>query len=76
EDNWKTDGIPFELTVLEIIVSLTKNRVLSRLTEGLTMDEVAQLFDEMPTYIDAINSVPYYFRIRPVLPCDKWEKEK
>ena len=76
EDNWKTDGIPFELTVLEIIVSLTKNRVLSRLTEGLTMDEVAQLFDEMPTYIDAINSVPYYFRIRPVLPCDKWGKEK
>lgn len=76
EDNWKTDGIPFELTVLEIIVRLTKNRELSRSTEGLTMDEVAQLFDEMPTYIDAINSVPYYFRIRPLLPCDKWEKEK
>ena len=76
ENNWKTDGIPFKQTVLEIIVRLTKNRELSRSTEGLTMDEVSQLFDEIPTYIDAINSVPYYFCIQPVLPCDKWEKEK
>ena len=72
KDNCKTDGIPFELTIEEIIVRLSKNRELSRPTEGLTMGEVAQLCDEMPAYIDAINSVPYYFRIRPVLSCDKW----
>jgi hypothetical protein len=75
KDNCKTDGIPFELTIEEIIVRLSKNRELSRQTEGLTMGEVAQLCDEMPAYIDAIDSVPYYFRIRPVLSCDKWVVE-
>ena len=70
-----TAEIPFEMTIEEIIVRLSKNRELSRPTEGLTMGEVAQLCDEMPTYIDAVNSVPYYFRIRPVLSCDKWVVE-
>ena len=70
-----TAEIPFEMTIEEIIVRLSKNRELSRPTEGLTMGEVAQLCDEMPAYIDAINSVPYYVRIRPVLSCDKWVVE-
>ena len=70
-----TAEIPFEMTIEEIIVRLSKNRELSRPTEGLTMGEVAQLCDEMPAYIDAVNSVPYYFRIRPVLSCDKWVVE-
>ena len=64
--------IPFEMTIEEIIVRLSKNRELSRPTEGLTMAEVAQLCDEMPAYIDAIDSVPCNFRIRAVLSCDKW----
>ena len=66
--------IPFEMTIEEIIVRLSKNRELSRPTEGLTMAEVAQLCDEMPAYIDAIDSVPYNFRIRVALPGDKWVK--
>ena len=70
-----TAEIPFELTIEEIIVRLSKNRELSRQTEGLTMGEVAQLCDEMPAYIDAINSVPCNFSIRPVLSCDKWVTE-
>ena len=69
----ETDGIPFEMTFEEIIVRLPKNRELSRKLESLTMDEIAQVCDEMPAYADAIDSVPYYFRIRPVLSCDKWE---
>ena len=64
--------IPFEMTIEEIIVRLSKNRELSRPTEGLTMSEVAQLCDEMPAYIDAIDSVPYNFRIRAALPGDRW----
>ena len=68
--------IPFEMTIEEIIVRLSKNRELSRPTEGLTMAEVAQLCDEMPTYIDAIDSVPCNFRIRAVLPSDRWVREK
>ena len=67
--------IPFEMTIEEIIVRLSKNRELSRPTEGLTMAEVAQLCDEMPAYIDAIDSVPYNFRIRSVLPGDRWTTE-
>ncbi|MBO7433872.1 MAG: hypothetical protein J6U13_09010 [Salinivirgaceae bacterium] len=67
--------IPFEMTIEEIIVRLSKNRELSRPTEGLTMGEVAQLCDEMSAYIDAIDSVPCNFRIRPVLSCDKWVTE-
>lgn len=71
----KSGEIPFEMTIEEIIVRLPKNRELARQTEGLTMDEVAQLCDEMPAYIAAINSVPSNFRIRKVLQCDKWVKE-
>ena len=67
--------IPFEMTIEEIIVRLPKNRELSRPTEGLTMAEVAQLCDEMPAYIDAIDSVPYNFRIRAALPGDRWTTE-
>ena len=67
--------IPFEMTIEEIIVRLSKNRELSRPTEGLTMAEVAQLCDEMPAYIDAIDSVPGNFRIRAVLPGDRWTTE-
>lgn len=70
-----TTEIPFEMTIEEIIVRLSKNRELSRQTEGLTMAEVAQLCDEMPAYIDAIDSVPSNFRIRKSLPCDKWVRE-
>ncbi|MBO4603094.1 MAG: hypothetical protein J5651_08035 [Salinivirgaceae bacterium] len=70
-----TAEIPFEMTIEEIIVRLSKNRELSRPTEGLTMGEVAQLCDEMSAYIDAIDSVPCNFRIRPVLSCDKWVVE-
>ena len=70
-----TAEIPFEMTIEEIIVRLSKNRELSRPTEGLTMGEVAQLCDEMSAYIDAIDSVPCNFRIRPVLSCDKWVTE-
>lgn len=36
-----TTEIPFEMTIEEIIVRLSKNRELSRSTEGLTMAEVA-----------------------------------
>ena len=68
--------IPFEMTIEEIIVRLSKKRELSRPTEGLTMAEVAQLCDEMPAYIDAIDSVPSNFRIRSVLPGDRWVREK
>lgn len=71
-----TTEIPFEMTIEEIIVRLSKNRELSRPTEGLTMAEVAQLCDEMPAYIDAIDSVPYNFRIRAALPDDKWTTER
>jgi hypothetical protein len=71
--DWKTNGIPFEMTFEEIIVRLSKNREMSRQLNTLTMNEIAQVCDEMPAYIDAIDSVPFYFRIRPVLPCDKWE---
>lgn len=67
--------IPFEMTIEEIIVRLSKNRELSRQTEGLTMAEVAQLCDEMPAYIDAIDSVPHNFRIRAALPGDRWTTE-
>ena len=35
--------IPFEMTIEEIIVRLSKNRELSRPTEGLTMSEIAQV---------------------------------
>ena len=70
-----TAEIPFEMTIEEIIVRLSKNRELSRPTEGLTMGEVAQLCDEMPAYIDAIDRVPCNFRIRPVLSCDRWVVE-
>ena len=70
-----TAEIPFEMTIEEIIVRLSKKRELSRPTEGLTMAEVAQLCDEMPAYIDAIDSVPCNFRIRAVLSCDKWVRE-
>ena len=68
--------IPFEMTIEEIIVRLSKNRELSRPTEGLTMAEVAQLCDEMPAYIDAIDSIPCNFRIRKVLPGDRWTTER
>ena len=68
--------IPFEMTIEEIIVRLSKNRELSRPTEGLTMAEVAQLCDEMPAYIDAVDSVPCNFRIRAALPGDKWTTER
>ena len=70
-----TTEIPFEMTIEEIIVRLTKNRELSRPTEGLTMAEVAQLCDEMPAHIDAIDSVPSNFRIRTALPGDRWTTE-
>ena len=66
--------IPFEMTIEEIIVRLSKKRELSRPTEGLTMAEVAQLCDEMPAHIDAIDNVPGNFRIRTAHPCDKWVK--
>lgn len=72
--DWKTNGIPFEITFEEIIVRLSKNREMSRQLNTLTMNEIAQVCDEMPAYIDAIDSVPFYFRIRPILSCDKWEK--
>lgn len=71
-----TAEIPFEMTIEEIIVRLSKNRELSRQTEGLTMGEVAQLCDEMPANIDAIDSVPCNFRIRSVLPGDRWTMER
>ena len=70
------DGIPFEMTLEEIIVCLSKNRELTRQSESLTMDEIAQVCDEVPAYIDAINSVPQIFRIRPVFSGDKWVKEE
>lgn len=74
--NEKWDGnIPFELTVKELIIRLTKNRELV-LKQSLTMAETAQLFDALPKYIEAINNVPCNFRIRPVLSCDTWEKEE
>ena len=70
-----TTEIPFEMTIEEIIVRLSKNRELSRPTEGSTMAEVAQLCDEMPAYIDAIDSVPGNFRIRAAPPSDRWVRE-
>lgn len=70
------DGIPFEMTLEEIIVCLSKNRELTRQFESLTMDEIAQVCDEVPAYIDAINSIPSNFSIRPVLSGDKWVKEE
>ena len=74
--DWKTNGIPFEMTFEEIIVRLSKNREMSRQLNTLTMNEIAQVCDEMPAYIDAIDSVPFYFRIRPVLPGDRWTMER
>ena len=71
-----TAEIPFEMTIEEIIVRLSNNRELSRPTEGLTMAEVAQLCDEMPAYIDAIDSIPGNFRIRTALPGDRWTTER
>lgn len=72
---WKTNGIPFEMTVEELIIRLPKNRELV-LKQSLTMAEAAQMFDVLPKYIEAINNVPCNFRIRPALSCDKWEKEE
>lgn len=62
----------FEL--LEVIVQLPKKRELV-LRKSKTPKPTNQVLDEMPTYIDAINSVPYYFNIRKVLSGDKWVKE-
>ena len=62
----------FEL--LEVIVQLPKKRELV-MRKSKTPKPTNQVLDEMPTYIDAINSVPYYFNIRPVLSCDKWVVE-
>lgn len=60
--------------LLEVIVQLPKNRELV-LRKSKTPKSAAQVLDEMPAYIAAINSVPHYFRIRKALQCDKWAKE-
>ena len=63
----------FEL--LEVVVQLQKKRELV-MRKSKTPKPTNQVLDEMPAYIDAVNSVPYYFRIRPVLSGDKWTTEK
>lgn len=66
-----TKSNKFEL--LEVIVQLPKKRELV-LWKSKTQKPTDKILDEMPANIDAINSLPFYFRIRPVLSCDKWEK--
>ena len=55
-------------------ILLPKNRVL-QLRKSKTPKPASQFLAEMSSYIDAINSVPYYFNIRKVLSGDKWVKE-
>ena len=64
-----TKSNKFEL--LEVIVQLPKNRELV-LWKSKTQKPTDKILDEMPANIDAINSLPFYFRIRPILSCDKW----
>lgn len=72
--NEDAERFTFVTSVEEIIVSLPKGRELA-LKQSLTMAQFEQAIDEIPRYEAAINSVPHYFRIRPVLPCDRWDKE-
>ncbi|MBO7477325.1 MAG: hypothetical protein J6U04_05270, partial [Salinivirgaceae bacterium] len=62
-------------TLSKLFVSLPKKRELVVLQSQMLRQLSSRLLDALPAYIDAINSVPYYFNIRKVLSGDKWVKE-
>ena len=74
-DHEATITNPNSFRLCRLTIRLPKNRELV-LEESLTLKQTSQTMDAIPAYIDAINSVPCYFRIRPVLSGDKWMKEE
>ena len=74
-DHEATITNPNSFRLCRLTIRLPKNRELV-LEESQTLKQTSQTMDAIPAYIDAINSVPCYFRIRPVLSGDKWVKEE
>jgi len=70
-----TMTFPNSVRLSKLFVSLPKKRELVIEETQMRWQPSTRLSATLPAYIDTINSVPHYFRIRKALQCDKWVKE-